>query len=189
MAGIFISYRRDDTAGYAGRLADDLIEQFGAERVFMDVQALKPGIDYVEAIEQSIGVCDILIVLIGRRWLTAVDESGHRRLDDPADLHRIEIASALKRDLRVIPVLVDGGRMPRQEHLPADLAPLARRQACEIDDASWRYDVQQLIGVLNEEVQQRELGRLYGDAIQAFDRQTWDLAIRGFEAVLVRDAG
>jgi hypothetical protein len=187
MPGIFISYRRDDTAGYAGRLADGLTAHFGAERVFMDAQALRPGMDYVEAIEQSIGSCDILILLIGRRWLTTVDADGHRRLDDPTDLHRIEIASALKRDLRVIPVLVDGGRMPRQEDLPADLALLARRQACEIDDASWRYDVQQLIGVLDEEIQRRELERLYADAAQASDRQAWDLAIRGFEAVLARN--
>jgi len=187
MPGIFISYRHDDTAGYAGRLADDLTEKLGPGAVFMDIQALKPGIDYVEAIEQSIGACDTLILLIGRRWLTTTDEQGRRRLDDPVDLHRIEVASALKRGLRVIPVLVDGGRMPRQEELPADLALLARRQAYKIDDARWRYDVQQLVEVLQEEARRRELERLYADAEQAFERQAWDLAIRGFEAVLARD--
>jgi hypothetical protein len=155
MSRIFISYRRDDSAGYAGRLADDLVDHFGSGHVFVDVQELKPGEDYVDAIQRAIASCDAVLVVIGRRWLTATDESGRRRLDDPDDLHCLEIATALARDVRVIPVLVEGGRMPRLQDLPDGLRLLVRRQACAIDDARWRYDVQRLIAVLEDEIRRR----------------------------------
>jgi len=118
MPGIFISYRREDVRGYAGRLSDALIQHFGRENVFRDVTRLHPGDDYVVKIEEFINACDVLLLLIGRDWLTIRDERGQRRLDDPADLHRIEVVTALQRQLLVIPVLMDGARMPHLQDLP-----------------------------------------------------------------------
>src|ERR1700758_3498680 len=118
MNGIFISSRRDDAAGYAGRLYDRLAAHFSADRVFMDVQGIEPGVDFVEAIERALGSCEILIVLIGKDWLAAADTAGRRRLDDPTDFVRLETATALNRGIRVVPVLVEGVAMPRAEQLP-----------------------------------------------------------------------
>ena len=95
MAGIFISYRRDDSAGHAGRLYDRLSDHFGPDQVFMDVDAIKPGQDFVDAVRQAVGGCDGLVAIIGREWLTISDATGARRLDDPEDLVRLEIATAL----------------------------------------------------------------------------------------------
>lgn len=134
--GIFISYRREDAAGYAGRLYDRLAGHFGAERVFMDVEGIEPGADFVEAIERAVGSCEALIVIIGDEWLSA-ESAGRRRLDDPADFVRIETATALARGIRVVPVLVEGAVMPRADQLPADLAPLTRRQAVELSHKQW----------------------------------------------------
>ena len=115
MPRIFISYRRDDSAAHAGRLYDRLEGHFGKEEVFMDVDTIKPGLNFVEVVEQAVGDCDGLVAVIGREWLRASDPagSGGRRIDDPADLVRLEIATALERDIQVIPVLVQGGQMPR----------------------------------------------------------------------------
>lgn len=144
---IFISYRRRESSGYAGRLYDRLAARFGEGRVFMDVQ-MEPGVDYVETLESDVGACEALVALIGPEWLTLRDESGERRIDDPADLHRLEIEAALARNVRVIPALVGGAEMPRQRELPASLAPLARRQSLDLSDDRWHYDVGRLIDVL-----------------------------------------
>ena len=117
MKGIFISYRRDDAAGYAGRLYDRLAAHFGRDRVFMDVEGIEPGVDFVDAIEGAVGSCEVLIVIIGKDWLAA-DAVGKRRLDDPGDFVRIETAAALARNIRVVPVLVDDAEMPRAKQLP-----------------------------------------------------------------------
>ena len=98
--------------GYAGRLYDRLAAHFGADHVFMDVQGIEPGVDFVDAIERALGSCEIMIVLIGKDWLTA-DSAGRRRLDDPNDFVRVETATALARGIRVVPVLVEGAEMPR----------------------------------------------------------------------------
>jgi hypothetical protein len=142
-AKIFINYRREDTAGHAGRLLDRLAPHFPG-RVFMDIDTLQPGVDFVEAIEQAVGSCEVLLVLIGREWLAA-DAAGRKRLDDPNDFVRLEVATALKRDIRLIPVLVQSASMPRAEELPPDLAKLARRNAIELSDALWAYDVERLV--------------------------------------------
>ena len=147
MKGIFISYRRQDAAGYAGRLYDRLASHFGAERVFMDVEGIEPGLDFVEALERAVASCEVLIVIIGAGWL-ATDNAGKRRLDDPKDFVRIETAAALARHIRVVPVLVDGAVMPRAEELPADLAPLARRQAVELSHKYWDATSAELIRTL-----------------------------------------
>ncbi|MGE0100139.1 MAG: toll/interleukin-1 receptor domain-containing protein, partial [Hydrogenophaga sp.] len=145
MDGIFISYRRDDTAGYAGRLYDRLAGHFGAERVFMDVEGIEPGTDFVTAIENAVGSCRVLIVVMGDEWLNTSDAAGRRRLDDPNDFIRLETVIALKRGIRVVPVLVDGAPMPRAEDLPEDLRPLARRQAIEVSHKQWEASTAELV--------------------------------------------
>jgi hypothetical protein len=140
---IFISYRRQETAWPAGRLYDVLVEHFPAEQVFKDVDSIEPGEDFVERITAAVSSCDVLLTLIGPDWLTITDEEGRRRLDNPGDYVRIEIETALKREIRVIPILVDPARMPHANQLPATLAPLARRNAVEINPLS--FDTARLI--------------------------------------------
>lgn len=141
---IFISYRRDDAPAYAGRLFDQLSSRFGASQVFMDVDTLEPGVDFVQRIEESVGSADVLIAVIGRSWASAVDENGNRRLDEPDDFVRLEVGGALRRDIRVIPVLVNGAKMPQAEELPEDLDGLARRNGLEIADTDWRSGTERL---------------------------------------------
>jgi hypothetical protein len=147
MHGVFISYRREDAAGYAGRLYDRLAAHFGDERVFMDVEGIEPGADFVDAIERAVGSCEALIVIIGSEWL-GTDSAGRRRLDDPADFVRLETATALARGIRVVPVLVEGAVMPRADQLPKDLAPLTRRQAVELSHKHWDASTAELIRTL-----------------------------------------
>jgi Protein kinase domain/TIR domain len=155
MAGIFISYRRGDSSGYAGWLREHLAARFGAERIFMDVDTIEPGSDFVESIDRAVGSCDVLLAVIGDEWLAATDDEGHRRLDSPRDFVRLEIATALARGVRVIPVLVDGAPMPPVDAVPDDLEPLTRRQAIELSHARWRHDSGQLVAALE---------RILGDA-------------------------
>ena len=142
---IFISYRRDDNSASAGRLYDGLKRHFASNQIFMDVDSLDLGVDFIEAIEESVGSCDVLIAVIGKRWLISSDEEGRRRLDNPEDFVRIEIATALKRNIRVIPVLVDGASMPRSGDLPDDLKSLIRRDALEVSHNRFRTDSERLI--------------------------------------------
>src|SRR5580700_217902 len=132
MARIFINYRRDDTPGVAGRLFDHLATKYSRRELFMDVDAMRPGIDFAQQLDTQVSQCQVLLAVIGPRWLEAQDKSGKRRLDSDSDYVRIELASALKRDIAVIPVLVDGAMMPAEERLSDDLKPLARRHALEL---------------------------------------------------------
>ena len=143
MAGVFISYRRDDTAGHAGRLFDTLVRRFGEPSVFMDLTDIAPGADFVETLDQAVGSCDVLLVLIGRHWLSA-DSQGRRRLEDPHDFIRREVATALTRNIPVMPVLLQGARMPTADELPQDIKALARRQAIELSESRWETDVARL---------------------------------------------
>ena len=147
---VVINYRREDTSGHAGRLYDALAVHFGSEHVFMDIDAIDPGADFGEVIAGAVDRCHAFIALIGKRWLTATDARGRRRLDNPDDFVRIEIETALQRDIRVIPVLVQDVEMPSSEDLPPSMRPLAKRNALEIRDSSWRYDVDRLIATLDE---------------------------------------
>jgi TIR domain len=113
MAQIFISYRRQETRHLAGRLYDRLADRFGEDRIFMDVDSIEPGVDFSDAIQQAIGSSDVLLALIGPDWLTATDQDGRRRLDDPDDIVRLEVEAALECGVRVIPVLAEGATMPR----------------------------------------------------------------------------
>lgn len=145
---IFISYRRDDTSGYAGRLQDDLAELFGDDLVFRDVVKIEPGRDFLEVIGDALQSCAAMIVVIGREWVGSVDETGRRRLDNPADVLRLEVTAALERKTLVIPVLVEKAEMPRPQELPEALRPLTRRQAIELTDASWDHDVGRLAAAI-----------------------------------------
>lgn len=146
---VFISYRRDDSAGHAGRLFDRLALRYGRDHVFMDVTTIRPGVDYTTAIDEALVESTAVLVVIGKRWADAASPTGERRLDDPGDLVRLEIASALDRDLAVIPTLVHGASMPVFERLSSDLQPLARRHAIEIDDTRWDLDVERLVGLID----------------------------------------
>ena len=125
---IFINYRRDDSIGMAGRLHDRLAQTLGRNKLFMDVDDIPPGDRLRSVSERQVAACHAMLVVIGPNWLTAKDEAGQRRLDQPDDFVAIEIAAALARDIRVIPVLVEGARMPKASELPDSLKPLARRQ-------------------------------------------------------------
>jgi ribose transport system substrate-binding protein len=146
---IFINYRRDDASYPAGRLYDRLSAHFPKNQIFIDVDNLDPGIDFVEAIEQSVGSCDVLIAVIGKRWLISSEAEGSRRLDNPDDFVRLEIATALKRNIRVIPVLVDDASMPRANDLPDDLKSLVRRQAIPVSHDRFSADSERLIAALD----------------------------------------
>lgn len=149
MPAIFISYRREDAEGEAGRLFDDLAAQFGSDFIFMDVVDIKPGRDFRKVIDENVSSCGVLLALIGKGWTNARDGAGRRRLDDPQDFVRLETASALKRDILVIPVLVHGASMPLAEQLPEELKELAYRNAVELTHARWESDVQVLIKALS----------------------------------------
>ncbi len=151
MAGVFISYRRQDSAGWAGRLATDLLDRFGAEAVFQDINAIRAGEDFVTVIDRALGSCSALIVLIGPDWSTIKGKDGTLRLDDPSDTVRLELSKALQRKaIRVIPVLLGGAKMPEADDLPSELKPLARRNAIELSDKRWDYDFDQLAECLAE---------------------------------------
>src|SRR5262245_28159099 len=139
MPKIFISYRRDDSQGYAGHIHERLSNVFGTDAVFMDVEDIAPGADFVRRIEESAGSCDAMLVLIGKRWLEAKDDAGRRRIDDPQDFVRAEIAGALGRNVRIIPVLLNNTSMPSERDLPVPLRRLAHFQATEVSDERWDY--------------------------------------------------
>lgn len=148
MAGLFISYRRDESRHAAGRLADDLVDAFGADSIFRDIEGIEPGVDFKQALDKALGSCVVMLVLIGPRWLDMADAHGVRRLDQPGDWIRMEIATALARDTRVIPVLLEGATLPEEDQLPEDMRPLVRRQAFELADGRWRGDLQRLVDAL-----------------------------------------
>ena len=148
MRAIFVSYRRNDSEGEAGRLYDDLVEMFGDRSVFMDVAGISVGRDFRKAIDEHIATCGALLAIIGPTWVDLKDESGRRRLDDSGDFVRMETASALKRDVPVIPVLVRGAKMPRADQLPDDLKELAYRNCVEVTHARWKSDIKILAKAL-----------------------------------------
>jgi uncharacterized membrane protein YhaH (DUF805 family) len=129
---IFICYRRGDSQAAAGRLYDQLLQHFNRDQLFMDVDAIEPGVDFVKSLDEQVANCTAFIAVIGPGWLTARSNNRKLRLHNPSDYVRVEIESALKRDVRVIPVLVDGASMPRSSDLPPSLQELARRNAKEI---------------------------------------------------------
>ncbi|MFP5317518.1 MAG: toll/interleukin-1 receptor domain-containing protein [Acidimicrobiia bacterium] len=151
---VFISYRRDDADGHAGRLRDWLVRRFGEQQVFLDVAGIDPGEDFADKLAANVADCDVLLAVIGRRWITVADSHGRRRLDDPQDWVALEIRMALDRDVTVVPVLVSGAKMPTAADLPERLAPLARRNAIEIGP-QWGADVERLGDVIERAARPR----------------------------------
>ena len=155
-AKLFINYRREDTAAHAGRLYDRLTAHFGEDQVFIDIEQIEPGEDFVEAINRKVASCDTAIVTIGPNWLRVTDLAGKRRLDDEEDFVRIEIVAALRRKIRVIPVLVGGAEMPQKQDLPKPLEPLSRRNAIELSETRFHADVNRLIEAIEKPLAARE---------------------------------
>ena len=150
MSSIFINYRRDDSSGYAGRIYDRLSNHFSSDHVFMDIDQIEPGEDFHDVINEKLKSVQVAIVLIGKYWLDIADVAGQRRLDNPDDWVRLEIAALLERKIRVIPVLIGGAVMPQSTQLPENLMPLARRNAYEINDKRFHTDMDKLIPVMEK---------------------------------------
>ena len=175
---IFISYRREESRWSARSLHDRLCRDFDLKQIFMDIDAIALGEDFVKAIETTVAKCDVLVAVIGNNWLDSKDDRGDKRLDNPEDFVRMEIATALKREIRVIPVLVDGALMPRSTDLPEDLKPLVRRNALRITDTSFDGDCQRLVAAIKQvlekaatEEQERERSRLDVENREREERQ------------------
>jgi hypothetical protein len=147
---IFVSYRREETSAHAGRIYDAMVNRFGEDNVFMDVE-MEPGVDFVNRITEVVSSCTVLIAVIGKQWADAPGPDGSPRLHDEADFVRLEVATAVQNsDVTVIPALVDRAQMPKPDQLPEEMRPLARRNALELSDGRWRYDV----GRLNDTLEQ-----------------------------------
>jgi hypothetical protein len=147
---VFITYRREETAAYAGRLYDAMVSRFGEGNVFMDVD-MAPGVDFVERITEAVAASHVLIVVMGPTWATVRDMHGKARIADPEDFVRLEVETALRHPhVTPIPVLVSGASMPKRQDLPPELQAITRRNALELSDQRWRYDVGRLINTLDE---------------------------------------
>jgi hypothetical protein len=145
MAGnIFVSYRREDSKHAAGRLVDRLSRNFAPGQLFLDVDNVEPGLDFKKVLTDKVQQCDVLLAVIGPGWLDTRDATGARRLDNPKDFVRIEIEAALARDVRVIPVLVDGALMPSEEELPETLQPFTYRNAVRLSHERFAADAEDL---------------------------------------------
>lgn len=167
MKKIFISYRRSDSAADAGRLNDRLEKQYGDPNVFMDVDDIRPGEKFEDAIERRIARCDTLILMIGPGWANATNQDGARRLDDPNDLARQEVETALRKGLRVIPILVRGAELPKADELPESLQPILGRNAVKITHANFQDDVDSLITRLGGKIKDGKTSNRKGILIGA----------------------
>jgi formylglycine-generating enzyme required for sulfatase activity len=155
MPKIFISYRREDSAGYAQAIYARLAHDFSKDRVFMDVDTISPGVDFERAIEKAVAECDVLVAVIGKRWMGGTP-SGPSRFDDIKDYVRLEISTALARQIYVIPVLVDGMAMPSEDLLPEPLRSITRRHAIELSNTRFDFDVERLITAVSHSVGESE---------------------------------
>ena len=182
---IFISYRVHDTAGETGRLVDALKQHFADDQIFMDIENLEPGADFTEAIERSLSTCDVFLAVIGPQWLG--NREGDLRINNPNDWVRLEVATALRRNVRVVPVLVDGGSLPAAEQLPEDLQPLLRRQTIEISNKRWRYDTDQLINFLvnTAGITPKKAALQNPSSAKSTKRRTWLYVAGGFVLAIV----
>ena len=162
MGGIFISYRREDASHAAGRLVDRLGRTFKPEQLFIDIDNIEPGLDFVKELSKKVEACDVLLAVIGPGWLASQDVTGARRLDSSKDFVRIELETALARDVRVIPVLVDGAQMPKEEELPPTLQPLVNRHAVRLAHERFASDAEDLTRALTKILTPVEPGLLSG---------------------------
>jgi hypothetical protein len=146
--GVFISYRREDTAAYARLLQEQLSKSLPAARVFMDLDSIEAGVDFAEVIGEALDSCGVFVALIGPQWVTVTDDKGRPRLYNPDDWVRLEVQTALDRGVRVIPVLVDGARPLREDLLPAELDKLGRLNALELSYGRYQYDADRLVELI-----------------------------------------
>jgi hypothetical protein len=146
--GIFISYRRQDEPNFAGRLYDRLVAHFGRENIFMDADSIELGLDFAEVINRSLSQCKVLIVIIGKDWLHVVDVHGRSRLMNSNDYVRTEIETALRRGIRIIPILVEGASVPKSSELPNSMASLSRRNGTEMSHTRFSAEADQLVNTL-----------------------------------------
>lgn len=196
---IFVCYRREDSAGHAGRLYDRLNQRFPG-RVFMDVTGIGVGTRWAEVIEQTLSSCEVAVILIGRRWLER-DPAGARRIDDPEDSLRAEIVTALRLGLKIVPLLVAGAGVPERHDLPPDVAPVVGWQALHIDDDDFDHDASRLVKQLEQKLQdegadphlesagakEAEIRRLMDHAEAWIGRGNWVTAAQTLLAVLSLD--
>jgi thioredoxin len=148
---IFLSYRREDSAGYTGRIQDRIRRDLG-NVLFVDVDAVPLGVNFVKYLHEEVARCAALLAVIGSRWLDARDDDGKRRVDNPNDFVRVEIGAALQRNIPVIPILVDGVKIPRANQLPKVLKELAVRNALDVRHASFHSDMDKLITYLKRQL-------------------------------------
>ncbi len=153
---IFINYRREDSSAAAGRLHDALGDAFGFDNLFIDVDNMPVGVDFVDHLQAQVSGCDIFLSIIGPDWVDAKDDIGNRRLENPNDYVATEIAAALKRNIPVVPVLVDGARLPSADQLPESLKPLARRHAVEVRTPQFRRDANALIQEIRQAIESKQ---------------------------------
>lgn len=166
MAGVFVSYRRDDSQGFAGRLADDLTDALGSELVFRDVE-IPVGHDFTDVLHRAVAACDMLIVVIGRNWQAISTRGSRSRLFDPTDWVRAEIEAAFEQGKRVIPVLVGGAKMCKASDLPESIAHLSKLQAYVMSDRRWDDDIPRLAALIRKEVPGLKPGALQERQAQA----------------------
>lgn len=174
---VFLCYRRYGTAAYAGRIYDRLVVRFGKEQIFMDVDSIEPGYDFSDAIRTAVRSCSVLLAVMGPDWLSLRDETGRQRINRHDDYVFIEISTALENGVQVIPVLVEGCRMPNEQQLPIALQGLAKRQSIEISHNRFDSDCENLIRALvrQHESNRRSSGvRMESDIAWRIDRVETD---------------
>lgn len=189
--GVFICYRRDDSAGWTGRLYDRAAATLGPDRVFVDVEAIAPGEDFAEAIEEILDRVETVLVVIGPRWLEIRDGEGSRRIEDPADYVRQEIEGALGRDLHVVPVFVGGAEMPSEGELPPEIRPLARRNSVSLRESHFGADVDGVLDVMQRGEPDRVANNLpsFGTSFVGRDEEQAEVKKLVWEARLVTITG
>ena len=186
---LFISYRRDDSAGYAGRLYDRLEREFGRDHLVMDVDAIPLGANFVKVLSDEVARCDLLLAIMGPGWLEARDEEGNRRLENPQDFVRIEIGTALKRGIPVIPILLEGTRIPKADQLPDDLKELPLRNGLNVRHVSFLDDLERLIRGLKREAKRRaeEAQRKAAEEAEAQETREWALVISSRDKKVIQN--
>jgi TIR domain len=165
MTKVFLCYRREDSGGYAGRIQDQLAQALGSDVLFMDVDAIPLGANFVRVLHDEVAKCEVLLAVIGRNWIDARDEHGNRRLENPNDFVRVEIGAALQRNIPVVPILVDGATIPDVRQLPKELEELSFRNGIDVRLASFHNDVSRLIQGLKRQLnidikRRQEIGSL-----------------------------
>lgn len=181
---IFINYRRDDEPGMAALLYSELEKTFSPDRIFMDVEdGISPGHDFVRVLEEQVAQCNIMLAMIGKGWLSAADDEGRRRLDNPEDFVRIEIESAIRLGKLVIPVLLNKTEMPRARELPDSIKSFARCHAVWFTQQRFRVDAQGIVKAIQQELSKEEERR----EREAAEEERLAAAMRGVAEEVVRN--